>query len=636
MQQYGATLALVDRMTAPMQAIANSMNTMINTMAEINVAGKKAFDDKQIATMQKSAQELGATVAQLDNEVSGAAIKQNKMNDEMNRGTSEAGGLERQIAGLAATYLSFKGIGALMGLSDDLQNTKTRLDMIGVSFDDVTASTKRSRADLLQTGDVIAKMGAQAGHAFANTNELIAFTETLNKTFVIAGNDPQAIESVVYNLTQAMSLGVLRGQDLNAVLSNTPQIAQYIADYLGVSIDKIRELAENGDITAGVVKNAVLQMSEEVNKAFEDMPYTWANVWTEVNTATLLAFQPILQAVSAGAQWVAENWETIEPILWGVAAAVGTLVAVYGVWTAAQWLLNVAMNANPLGIVITIIAILIGLAVAWIQKMGGIQIAWKTVVNSLLFGWDMVKYGFMTGVYYVISFLDGMKVGFQSSCIAIQNFMGDMKVGVLNILQSMVNSAIDIINGFIGTLNKIPGVSIDLVEKLTFATTATAQHEANKQARADALAEAQAELDAKTAERDEKLNQMKLSAYQDRVTRGLEIADMKANAAKEDSTVGSGAGASPNLDDLQSGVDKTANNTKRIADSMDITTEVIEYMRDLAERDTINRFTTAEVNVNLGGVSNVVNNETDLDGIVDYIARETSGALAVTAEGANF
>lgn len=81
----------------------------------------------------------------------------------------------------------------------------------------------------------------------------------LNKTFAISGTEATGIESTMYNLTQALSTGVLRGQDLNAVFSNAPQIVQNIADYLNVPIGKIRDMAADGKISAQIVKNAMLK-----------------------------------------------------------------------------------------------------------------------------------------------------------------------------------------------------------------------------------------------------------------------------------------------------------------------------------------------------------------------------------------
>ena len=133
------------------------------------------------------------------------------------------------------------------------------------------ASANRARASYQTTADVVSKLGMQAGHAFSSNDELIAFSEQLNKSFVIAGADAQAVESVMYNLTQALSSGVLRGQDLNAVFSNAPNIIQNIADYLDVPIGKIREMAADGELSASVVKNAMLAAADETNARFAEM-----------------------------------------------------------------------------------------------------------------------------------------------------------------------------------------------------------------------------------------------------------------------------------------------------------------------------------------------------------------------------
>ena len=84
----------------------------------------------------------------------------------------------------------------------------------------------------------------------------------------------------MYNLTQALSTGVLRGQDLNAVFSNAPQIVQNIADYLNVPIGKIRDMAADGKISAQIVKNAMLKAADETNAKKNLYGYSIAHTYT--------------------------------------------------------------------------------------------------------------------------------------------------------------------------------------------------------------------------------------------------------------------------------------------------------------------------------------------------------------------
>lgn len=238
---------------------------------------------------------------------------------------------------------------------------------------------------------------------------------------------------------------------------------------------------------------------------------TWSEIWTSIQNTILVAIEPILEGIS----WLANHFEQLKPILVGLAGAALGVAAALGIQAAASWIATGAAKAfftTLLGNPITYIALAIGALIAiiykWVQSMGGLQIAWLAVVDAVLFAWDSLKAGFMTGVYAVMNLFEKLGFKFQSIGVSIANFMGDMKVNVLTLLQNMVNGAIDIINGFIDLLNKIPGVSIDAIDHATFAAAAAAENEAAKSARNSELAAARQELENNIAERDEKLTAM--------------------------------------------------------------------------------------------------------------------------------
>ena len=193
---------------------------------------------------------------------------QNQLNDKIERANTSGNTLLNTIRNIAITLGGIATVKKLFDLSDEMTNNRARLNLIiddGGSVEElqnkIFASSMNARASYQTTTDIVTKLGLQAGKAFKNNDELIGFAEQLNKTFVISGTNATGIESTMYNLTQALSTGVLRGQDLNSVFSNAPQIVQNIADYLDVSIGKIRDMAAQGKISAQIVKNANVKSS---------------------------------------------------------------------------------------------------------------------------------------------------------------------------------------------------------------------------------------------------------------------------------------------------------------------------------------------------------------------------------------
>ena len=330
--------------------------------------------------------------------------------------------------------------------------------------------------------------------------------------------------------------------------------------------------------------------------------------------------------------FLTENADMVSAVLVGLATTVGILAVAWVVHAAAQWLavaanqaLIVSLLSNPILWIALIIGVLVAAMYRWIQSIGGVKNAWEICKLALIVGWNAVKLAFFTGVYWVIDLVDKLKLCWQKAGVAIANFMGDMKVSVLTILQNMINGAIDIINKFIGVLNKIPGVSIDAIEHVTFATTAAAENEAAKSARAADLAAYESELASAKAGRDAHIDSLKAELNSSVDALQAAYAQAKADAAADSSaeqTALDGIGADT------AGINDSAGSA---AASLKETTEDLKYMRDLAEQEAINRFTTAEVKIDMTGMTNRIDSDMDLDGVLKTLAEGFAEALEVAA-----
>lgn len=514
--------------------------------------------------------------------------------------------LSSKIRSLVGAYAGLRGLKTLFSLSDQMASTTARLDMMNDGLQTTAElnqmifdSAQRSRGAYQATADMVAKLGNLAGDAFGSTAEIVAFAEQINKQMTLSGASNTAKDAAMLQLTQAMSSGVLRGEELNSILEQTPTIAKTIAEYMGVTTGEMREMASEGAITAEVVKNAMFAAADETNAKFAEMPMTWGQIWTSAQNIALQTFQPLLDMVGQFATFVGENMDTAIAVFYGLAAAVAFYAVAQWIATGAAQAFFTTLLSNPLTWIALVIGIVIALIYKWVQSVGGLRIAWQIVVDKVLYGWDTLKAGFFMGVYWVQDLLDQMSLKFMSISISIQNFMGDMKVGVLNILQSMVNGAIDIINWFIGKLNKIPGVSIDAIEKMTFATTAAAENEAAKSARADELAAAQKEAERRTQERADQLQAMWDERDANTAARQQEIADAQkelAEAGNETDVFASDN--APTYDQVQ----EIGGGVGSIAKSIDATQEDIKSLVDVAERRYVNQINltaqTPVINVN--------------------------------------
>ena len=628
-------------------SIQDRMTSRLNTMTSAAERLNRSLDTTDAlsdtidpgAPFERSAADIGAAGRQVDNFNNRQEQAENKAKKVKSVWSSMGGIIKSAIAAFSAKQV--------IELADSMTTTRARLDLMNDGLqttaelqDMIMESANRSRASYQTTADAVAKMGIMAGDAFSSNEELIAFSELINKQFTIAGTSAAGIDAAMLQLTQAMSSGVLRGEELNSIFEQAPTIIQTIADYLGVPIGKIREMAAEGQITSTIVKNAMLSSADEINAKFESMPMTFAQVWTIAKNIALEAFQPVLTMIGQGAQWIYDNWSTIAPIFYAVAAAVGVLAVAYGIWkvvtlaqTIAQWALNSALLASPITWIVLAIAAVVAALVYWINTVGGLKVAWLICVNAVLTAWDWVKIGFMTGVYFVMDLWNRLQLAFYTAGVNIQNFMGDMKVGVLMILQNMVNGAIDIINGFIGVLNKIPGVSIDAIEKVTFGTTAQLENDAAKQARAADLAAYQDQINSQITERDAALDAMKAEANAATAQREAEIAAAKAEAAAANGESGSTEpdwSAYANSDPGDIGNVDHVGSVGSIDEDVNIAEEDLKFLRDVAEMRYVQNFVTLTPTV---AVDAKISEKVDVDEVVNRIETRLETEFEAAAEG---
>lgn len=623
-------MTIRDGMTSKLRKITTALS---RTNRALEVTDSLSDQVNPGANFDRASSAVSRASGQVDN----FNRKQQQAQNEA-KGVANAWGSVKKYIGSALAAISVQKI---IDLADTMTTTRARIDLMndGLQTTDelqsmIMASANRSRAAYQTTADAVSKMGIMAKDAFGNNAELIQFTELINKQFTIAGTSAAGVDAAMLQLTQAMSSGVLRGEELNSIFEQAPTIIQTIADYLGVPIGQIRAMAAEGQITSTIVKNAMLSSADEINAKFNAMPMTFAQVWTLAKNIALEAFGPVIQAIGAGAQWIYENWSTIAPIFWGLAGAAIAYAVALGIQTAATWIANGAAKAffvtllsNPLFWIALAVGVVIAALYKMIQAVGGVKNAWEICKAALVVAWTALKVAFFAVYNWIANLIDKLKLCWQKAGVAIANFMGDMKVSVLTILQNMINGAIGIINDFISLLNKIPGVNIDLIEQVTFATTAAAENEAAKQARADALNQYEADIKAAQAERDATYS----AAKQELADATAKLSETYANARAEAAQANSDAGASDwNTDQYDVGNVDSVGSVGSIESDVNIADEDLKFLRDVAEMRYVQNFVTLTPTV---AVDAQISEKVDVDEVVTKIEKKLEDEFTAAAEG---
>lgn len=706
-------IALYDGVTSPLQSMHKAMGVVLNTFESMQQASGRAVDTAAIREAREEWAKAGTAFDAIEENIRNANNEQQKFNNSIRGGNNSANGLLSTIKKIAVAAGGIVGINKVQNISDKLASTKARLNLLvddGGSVEaleqKIMASAQRSRSVYFDTASAVAKLGLNAGNAFdGNMDQVIAFMEQVNKQFVIGGATAQEQSNAMIQLTQAMAAGALRGEELNSILDGAPGIARAIEKYMGIAEGSIKTVAQEGKVTAEVVKNAMFAMADETNAKFDSMPKTWAQIWVDMKNQVLSMFAPILtkinqignstkfQKVTTGlinglaavanvassvldiliaiASVFVDNWGIIQPLVLGIAAAMllynGYLIANNAITaisnaqkglaavqaykaavanttlaatekaeamakasaTAAQYGFNAALLACPLTwILLIIIAVIaaIYMIVAAINKLTGSTISATGIIcgvvavagafvlncaigvlNAIIQAiWTIFVAPFLGIVEWILNVCNG---GFNSFGDAVANLIGQIIGWFLN-LGKVVTTIIDAIFGTDWTSG---------LESLQSAVTSWGKNE-------NAIT-----LDKNAPTIDYRATYS--GAWDAGYDFGQGIDDKIGGMFDASGLDSMGAfDLSNTLDGIYGNTGDTAANTAATADALDIAEEDLAYLRDIAEREAINRFTTAEIKVEQHN-ENHISKDADLDGIMDAWANDFAEKLEVSEEG---
>lgn len=703
----------LEQLRSQLDRAIQEQNNLNTAMQNMDVSGANA------AYLQ-----LSQTVGNTERYIRDNTDEQGRFNQEIQEGVSSAEGLMGMIKRMVGAYVGIQSVGKILNMSDELTQTTSRLDLMNNSFNEINgtanetselvnmvyAAAQDARGSLDSMASVVARFGNNARDAFGNSEEVVAFADLVQKQMAIAGASTQEAANAELQLSQALGSGVLRGDELNSIFEQAPNLIQNIADYLDVPIGQIREMAADGELSADVVKAAIFAAADDINGKFDEMPMTWGQIWQSMQNTAVMAFQPVLQRlngmansdafqgfvdgaieamattanmvlnifdlVGSVAGFVADNWSMISPIVYGIAAA----LAVYGTYltitkgmeiactvtktvmtiatyahaaatrtavnattaeTAAQLGLNTAFLSCPVVwitlLVIALIAVFYA-AVAAVNHFAGTSVS----ATGLICG------AFATALAFIGNLLIGAANTIIGTGVTLWNLIANFVnafalvfnnpvAGIEALFLSLFNFIVEVIESAARMLDAVFGSSL---------ADAVAGFQNKVQAKVDAvITENGGSEILKTVEMsDYQFNRFNYGdAWNSGYNFGQGIDDKISNFSLSDIF---GKTDIPNPDDYISGfsdaiansgaggnLDSIADDTSAIKDSVDITDEDLKYLRDIAEQEAINRFTTAEIKLDMTNNNNVSSNA-DLDGIVDGMTTKVLEALEIVREGA--
>ena len=553
-------------------------------------------------------------------------------------------------------------------------------------------SAKNSRAGFLDTASVISKLGLLAPQAFNSNMETVKFSELMAKSFKVGGASTQEQTSGMYQLTQAMASGKLQGDEFRSIMENAPLLAQAISKYTGKSMGDLKDMSKEGLITSDVIKNAVFAMSDEINTKFDSIPMTFGDVVNQIKSNAVNSFMGIsltmsnifngqrfqgfidgvssvidkaftminwlIKGISIVGTVLYEIWGPIQPILVtvltlltaykvamgfiAIKTAIATgVTAIYNLAllakqtmlgavdvalakaTAAQWGLNIAILACPITWIITGVALVIAAIygiVAVFNKITGKAVSATGIIVGSFYWMGGLIYNIFAAIWNVLAnvFVSIYNLGASIAEFFANVFKHPIRA-VAHLFLGFINFLIDKVKWLGSIIDTICGT--DTVSKLENVQTSIGDW-VNEKVGGN-------EITLKRMDATEIM--MNRVGLKDMFNKGYNLFGEQVGQAVDktfqDNTNGISMAESNNL---LKNIDK---NTKKTGDMLDLSHDEISYLRDLAEREAINRFTTAEVKVDVGGITQHVSSALDLDDVVDYMTNRMEESIAIAAEG---
>lgn len=616
MASVRGAMILDDRMTSVLKSTTQALHMVVDSMSKMNSEMGKTPEMSQLNAAKRQLQSIDREFATISREVGTADGKQKQFNHSLKEGEKNAGAMASKLKGAAAAAISLaaagRGLSAFSHFADDMARIEGRLSIINdgrqttAKLEDmILKKSYESGANYKSMADMVGRFGVSAAGAFKNTAEMVDFAGELNKMFVVAGTSAQGIDAALLQMTQAMAKGALRGQEFNSIMEQAPGVINAIAKHLGVSTGELKQMAEEGKLTAQVVKDSVLEASAETADAFNQIPWTLTGgIANRLKTAATMALKPAAEQFTAMVnteqfhrafegmvrviyavgqallvlvnissmvmKFMVDHWDAVKSVLQAVSIVAGVwLVHAYGraALAAIRAGASAALAALPATAAIVAVIALLAVVIYALQESG---VSWEDA------GRAAVGAGYAT-----MAVLRNMDRAVYNTCEKIRTHFHNAWEKVKESAASALNFMADKANAIFAKLNnkaaKKAGLEFQMLGHIGYKANIAKPNTLAYENIGDAYKKGHDEgfnsMGHKIGNLMEKFTQVK-----DKASKGLGQSEYD-----QATPAGDGDGKTPGDRAQKDKVDKIADNTDKIKEALKITNEDLSYMRKWEE-----------------------------------------------------
>ncbi len=637
-------IRLQDRMTPVLRSMLKALNSNLRAMEGLDRASSNPRMGRAFQRAGRDIQSAQNAVRRFQTQLDGARLSADRLQQSMLGASGASGGMK--LVNLdAGVRLAKQGWELAKGSAEYLDNLtliKARLDNINDGFqttaelqEKVYQAANRSRGDYGAMASSVAKLNLLAGEAFGSNDEVIRFTELMNKSFTVAGASAQESSAAMYQLTQAMAAGRLQGDEFRSITENAPMLADAIAKQMGITKGELRDVAREGTISAGIIKNALFGAADDIEKKFTNMPLTFGQKIKQVSNTLQMQMQPVADKFS---QWLnsAQAQKFFDALIAGAMAFSGiAMAALNGITWLVNTLYDLFVALQPL----IMAAAIVGLGLLIKQLSTVVVKAWNAaiafaaqhwvillvVAGIALLIWALNQFGISTdqiigGVCGIFGFLYGtvknVFIGIKNVVGVFCNFIENVFTDPIGAIKMLFWDLCDVIVSGMETANK---AIVDLVNLIPGVELSYSEGIANLKKYVELqkkLVEKEHGVKAFVPEEFVNPTDVAKDWYQSGsdFSKGIEDKINKLMGAGLDGELTMGGG---NLDSVG-----------KIDDEVSITEEDIKLLKDVAATEFVNRFTTLrpEMTVKFGDVHETA----DAGRLLEEIERMTEEALATS------